>query len=77
VVTKIVKHDVHCPMISKTDRDRRRLLSRHQRRFQAEFSDGTPGRQWMHWTQANQQQALGIYSREHRDPDSELELPAT
>ena len=56
-------------MISKTDR--KRLLPRHQWRFKAEFSDGT--RQWMHWTEANQQQALDVYSREH----PELKLPAT
>ena len=69
VVTKIVKHDMYYPMISKTDR--KRLLPRHQWRFKAEFSDGT--RQWMHWTEANQQQALDVYSREH----PELKLPAT
>ena len=69
VVTKIVKHDMYYPMISKTDR--KRLLPRHQWRFKAEFSDGT--RQWMHWPEANQQQALGVYSREH--PELNLKLP--
>jgi hypothetical protein len=70
VGTKIVKHDMYYPMmISKTDR--KRLLPRLQWRFKAGFSDGT--RQWMHWTEANQQQALGVYSREH----PELKLPAT
>ncbi len=58
-VTKIVKHVMCYPMISGSKTDRKRLvLPRHQWRFKAEFSDAT--RQWMHWTEANQQQALGV-----------------
>ncbi len=66
--SKIVKHSMSYPMISKTDR--KRLLPRHQWRFKAEFSDKT--RQWMYWTEANQQQALDVYSRE---PQSSRFLP--
>ena len=69
VVLKIVKHDIHYPVRSETDR--KRLLPRRLWRFKAEFVDGT--RQWMYWAEANQQAALDAYSREH----PELKLPTT
>ena len=52
-MTKIVKHDTYYPKQSETDR--KRLL----------LSDGT--RQWTHWAEANQQQALlaDVYSQMH------------
>ena len=73
VIVRFVRHEMHYPNTGNSSgRLRRtlRLLPRNERRFEAEFSDGS--KQWMLWAEVKQMAALDTYAAEHK-----LKLPAT